>query len=146
MSGIAKKLREVTFQILFSGPISLLSEEELVTLMMAEAAIPKRAASEALEKAKRILACGPVLDQWIIQASTSYSFERIQHVEKTVLRLATYELLYEAELPTAVIISEAIRIGKKFSTPEAAHFINALLDHIARQTRCDLAPSANSES
>jgi N utilization substance protein B len=54
-------------------------------------------------------------------------------VDRNVLRLGTYELLYETQTPQAVIINEALEIARKFSTPESIHFINGILDSIRKE-------------
>ena len=53
-------------------------------------------------------------------------------VDRNLLRLALYELLYEDDTPDAVVIDEAVEIAKKFSTPSSAPFINGVLDGIRR--------------
>ena len=66
----------------------------------------------------------------IRKTAVSYAFERIQSVERNVLRLGVFEMLYDSSIPPKVAISEAMRLSRKFSNPESSHFINALLDHL----------------
>jgi len=81
-------------------------------------------------KAAKILAELPEIDALIRNTSTSYRFERIQSIERNVLRLGIYEILYDDTIPPKVAIPEALRLSKKFGTPESAMFVNALLDTI----------------
>ena len=74
------------------------------------------------------------LDEQIGKASIEYAFDRIQVVERNILRLGLYEILFDDEVPPKVAISEAIRLARKFGTPEAASFINAILDNIYKLT------------
>ena len=67
--------------------------------------------------------------------SLNYDFDRIQTVTKNILRLAVFELFFDPSIPPKVAIAEAIRLSRKFSTPESAAFVNALLDHLYRQSR-----------
>jgi len=56
-------------------------------------------------------------------------------VDRNILRLAVYELLWGAEVPPKVAINEAIEIAKKFGTKESSRFINGVLDRIHRDLR-----------
>lgn len=127
-----QKFREIILQMLFSYDLGTPNEEELVAMMMSELSLSKKIAMEALKKTLKIVDKRDELDLLIAKASTSYALERIQNVEKNVLRLGTYELLYHPEVPDKVVISEAIRISRKFSSPESANFINAILDAISK--------------
>lgn len=59
------------------------------------------------------------------------SAEQIDPVEKAILLSSTYEMLNKSEIPTAVIISEAVKLCKKFGSIEGYKFINGVLDKIA---------------
>jgi len=74
------------------------------------------------------------IDLRLGQVSKSYDFSRIQTVEKNILRLGVYEAIFEKTVPPAVIMSEAVRLAKKFATPESAAFVNALLDAAYKQS------------
>ena len=52
-------------------------------------------------------------------------------VDRNILRLAAYELLFKAEIPPKVALNEAIEIGKKYGTAESSAFINGILDRVA---------------
>ncbi len=56
--------------------------------------------------------------------------ERIARVDRSILRLAVYELLYRDDIPPRVSINEAVDLGKKFGTEESGAFINGILDKI----------------
>ncbi|MDA8387592.1 MAG: transcription antitermination factor NusB [Nitrospiraceae bacterium] len=58
--------------------------------------------------------------------------ERMAMVDRNILRVAAYELLYEKDTPPAVVINEALEIAKKFSMKESSAFINGILDKIAK--------------
>ncbi len=55
-------------------------------------------------------------------------------VDRNVLRMAIYEILYRMDIPTSVTINEAIEIAKKFGTDESGAFVNGILDRVARLT------------
>jgi N utilization substance protein B len=55
-------------------------------------------------------------------------------VDFLILRLAAYELVFCADIPTTVSLDEAIEIAKRFGSEESASFINGVLDHVARSS------------
>jgi N utilization substance protein B len=72
------------------------------------------------------------IDREIQRAADKWDISRMASVDRTILRIGAYELLYRPDIPAAVSINEAIEIAKKYSTAESASFINGLLDRIAR--------------
>lgn len=75
------------------------------------------------------------IDQVIEEHSTNWALDRMARVDLSLLRMATYELLFRPETPTSVVINEAIEIGKRFGTKETAAFVNGILDQISRVYR-----------
>ncbi len=67
--------------------------------------------------------------------SEHWAVERMPAVDRAVLRLGSYELVYEPEVPTAVVISEAVELAKQYSTEKSGRFVNGLLARIAEQVR-----------
>lgn len=72
------------------------------------------------------------IDRVIQEAAEHWKMDRMAVVDRNILRCAVYELLYRKDIPSAVSINEALEIAKKYSSSEAAPFINGLLDKIAR--------------
>lgn len=75
------------------------------------------------------------IDHAISQFAEHWDLERMAVVDRNILRLAVYELLYSADVPPKVAINEAIEIAKKFGTKESSRFINGLLDRIHKELR-----------
>lgn len=67
------------------------------------------------------------IDELLARHMERWSPERIGRVERNVLRLATYELLFEPELPIASAIDEAVEIAKTFATEQSGRFVNGVL-------------------
>lgn len=132
-----QKLREIILQMLFSYDLGHPNQEDLVSLIMSELAVSKKIALEALSKTLKIIEKKEEIDAVITQASTAYAIDRIQNVEKNVLRLGIYELLFETDIPEKVVLAEAIRMTRKFSTPESAGYINAVLDNISKNKKTE---------
>jgi N utilization substance protein B len=75
------------------------------------------------------------IDHAITQFAEHWDLDRMAVVDRNILRLAVYELLWTAEVPPKVAINEAIEIAKKFGTKESSRFINGLLDRIHKELR-----------
>jgi N utilization substance protein B len=68
----------------------------------------------------------------ILACAKNWTLERMATVDRNVLRLATYEILYRMDIPPSVTINEAIELAKKFGTDESGAFVNGILDSVAR--------------
>ena len=72
----------------------------------------------------------PRIDAVIERFSSNWKMSRMSCVDRNILRIAVYELLYCPDIPAKVSINEAIDIGKKFGAEESDSFINGILDSI----------------
>ena len=70
------------------------------------------------------------IDERIRRYAENYEFRRIATVDRNVLRLAIYEMLYRDDIPPIVSINEAVDIAKKFSTHDSGKFVNGILDKV----------------
>ncbi|MGH9058307.1 MAG: transcription antitermination factor NusB [Acidimicrobiales bacterium] len=75
------------------------------------------------------------IDRLIAEHSIDWTVDRMPVVDRTLLRMATYELLCRADIPTGVVISEAVELAKQYSTDESGRFVNGVLASIAATTR-----------
>ncbi|HEV7677377.1 MAG TPA: transcription antitermination factor NusB [Candidatus Dormibacteraeota bacterium] len=71
------------------------------------------------------------VDGSIESASSNWRLEEIGKVERAVLRLGAYELLFAHDTPVSVVIDEAVELAKTYAGDEAAHFVNGVLGRIA---------------
>jgi len=70
------------------------------------------------------------IDQVIRKVAQNWEIGRMAVIDRNVLRLATFELLYCADIPPKVAINEAIELGKRYSTQNSGGFINGILDKV----------------
>jgi transcription antitermination factor NusB len=70
------------------------------------------------------------LDALIVSASKNWRLERMARLDKCILRLAAFEILFMEDIPPKVSIDEAVEIGKKFGGEDSGSFINGVLDNI----------------
>jgi transcription antitermination protein NusB len=73
------------------------------------------------------------VDQLIGQCAENWDLERMAVVDRNLLRVAVYELLWQPDVPAKVAINEAIEIAKKFGTSESSRFVNGVLDRVHRE-------------
>ena len=68
----------------------------------------------------------------ITEAAQNWRIERMNVLDRLILRLAIYEFLHEPETPAKVIINEALELARTFSTDDSVRFINGVLDAVRR--------------
>jgi len=85
----------------------------------------------ALAIAKGIDARGGEIDEHIEQASKNWRLTRMPVVDRSILRLATSEMLLMKDVPASVTINEAVELAKRFGEKESRAFVNGILDRIA---------------
>jgi len=136
MSGRRRKARELALQLLYQNDLAGTPPEE----MYARTEEFVLARPDVQEYAARLvsgtLASRAELDDVLSERSEHWRLGRMPAVDRNLLRLALYELLYEPETPPPVVINEAVEIAKKFSTPSSGSFVNGVLDGI-RRARAD---------
>ncbi|MGD0380263.1 MAG: transcription antitermination factor NusB [Acidimicrobiales bacterium] len=75
------------------------------------------------------------IDALMAAAAKGWEVERMPVLDRSILRLATYELIAEPDVPVAVVIDEAVELAKQYSTEFSGGFVNGVLSTIARQVR-----------
>lgn len=73
-------------------------------------------------------------DKLIVKAAPEWPLEQISSIDKTILRIAIFELLHSKEVPPKVAINEAVELGKTFGGENSSKFINGVLGTIYRQS------------
>jgi transcription antitermination protein NusB len=75
------------------------------------------------------------IDALIERFAVDWSIDRMPVIDRTLLRIAAYELLERPDVPTGAIISEAVELAKTYSTEESGRFVNGVLGSIAAEVR-----------
>lgn len=131
------KARKRALDILFQSDVR---GDDLPTTLAAEA---KRAASEPAREASWLYAREIVdgvidnrdaIDEQITTFAKNWTLGRMPAVDRAVLRIGVWELLYNDEVPSAVAIDEAVELAKEFSTDESGAFVHGVLGRIARSS------------
>jgi len=95
--------------------------------------LPDDLATFANSLAEGVAAHVAELDPLISEAAAHWRLERMNVIDRLVMRLAVYEFLYERDTPATVIINEALELARAFSSEEAVPFVNGVLDGIRRR-------------
>lgn len=128
------ELREHIFRMLFR--VEFVSEEE----MKEQEALYFELLEEVSEKDQAyisnkynaILDKLEEIDSVLNELSTGWKTSRMNRVDLTVLRLATYEIKWDEDVPTSVAINEAVELAKKYSSDSGPAFINGVLAKVAK--------------
>ncbi len=72
------------------------------------------------------------IDEFIRQACEHWRIDRIAYVDKNVLRIGIFEMIFSVDVPPKVAIDEAIEMGKKYGSEDSREFINGVLDRILK--------------
>jgi len=73
------------------------------------------------------------INERIKRVTANYELHRIAAVDRNILRVAIYEMLYTSEVPPVVCINEAIEIAKRFGSEESGRFVNGILDRLKEE-------------
>jgi transcription antitermination factor NusB len=128
--GIRRKARELTIQIRCAMEFSSLDQDEIVELVCKNFDSSRSARTFSEELVRGVRENMKHLDKVIRRSSKNWRIERMSIVDRSILRLAAYEMLYRKEIPYKVSIDEAVELGKRYGTEESGSFINGVLDNI----------------
>jgi len=131
--GSRRRARELALQLLYQYELTGADPEK----MQAEFEDWRGAADRAREFAD-VLLRGALdhfeeIDGELERQTANWRLDRLAAVDRNILRLAMYELLYHSETPHAVVIDEAIEIAKKFGAAESPRFVNGVLDGFVKR-------------
>ena len=85
-----------------------------------------------VELVEGVAAHGPRIDELLSEYAEGWTIERMPGVDRAVLRVGVYELLWRADVPDAVAIDEAVELAKTLSTDESPRFVNGVLARVLR--------------
>lgn len=127
--------REVAFKAIFQRDVGRNAMEPTLSHLIAEEGLSKDSARFARELAEGAAQNQEKLDELISAHLANWTLKRLASVDRNILRLAAYEILSCPDTPVAVIINEALEIGRLYHDEESAKFINGVLDKIAHAVR-----------
>lgn len=134
-SGTRRRAREAALKVLYQMDIGNSGAEEALSAYWQCFDLEAEGDEYATELVSGVHENRAEIDGAISQASTRWRLERMAVVDRNVLRIGAYELMRRPDVPTGVVIDEAIELGKRFGGEDSSGFINGLLDKLARTVR-----------
>jgi len=128
-----RKSREFALQVLYQ--LDIIKQDAIKTLaQFRDHFSGNRERDEFMEQlVLGVLEHREEIDHLIEKCSENWRLDRMNMIDRTILRMAIYELLYLEEIPPKVTLNEAIELGKRFGSEDSGSFINGILDRIQNE-------------
>ena len=130
-----REARELALRMLFQLDVGKQPVEEVVEAALAQSQLEGKNRAFAEELVRGALANLAAIDARLLLLATDWTPDRQAAVDRNILRLGAYELIYLPESPVAAVVNEAVELAKKYSTAESGRFVNGILGALARQPR-----------
>jgi N utilization substance protein B len=131
--GMRRRARELALQLLYQYELTRGEPAEMEQHFEEWKGAAAQAQAFADELLRGTLAHTTEIDEQLNHQTSHWRLERLAAVDRNILRLAMYELLYHRDTPPAVVIDEAIEIAKKYGAEESARFVNGVLDGFVKR-------------
>ncbi|MCX7832329.1 MAG: transcription antitermination factor NusB [Actinobacteria bacterium] len=126
-----RKDRKLVLEFLYENDLTDKGIKEILELKR-EVGIDISLSEFSIRLLSGILNNKTILDEIIEKYSEGWKVSRMPVVDRNILRIGVYELLFESDTPIAVCINEAVELAKVYSTDDARRFINGVLGRIAQ--------------
>jgi len=130
-----REAREMTLRILFQIDLGKQSFLQSAKGALKRSFLDHKNRRFSMELARGVVQNEAQIDSRISALSTEWAMDRQPVVDRNILRIAAYELIYCPESPVAAIVNEAVELANKYSTAESGKFVNGVLGAIAREAR-----------
>jgi transcription antitermination protein NusB len=132
--GTRRKSRELALQMLFQADLGKQTVEQVQKTFWSERRDLEDSVRNFADDIFRVaMERADEITRLLEQHTEHWRLERMAAVDRNILRAGVAEFLGFPNTPRPVIINEALEIARRFSTPESVHFINGVLDAVARQ-------------
>lgn len=128
-----RKARQIALQALFQADVGGVPINEGLEFLFQEKSLPKDVIEFATELAVGTWEHRGEIDKVIQECAPHWPIERMSSVDRNILRMATYEILYMPDTPYSVSINEAVELAKLFGTSESSRFVNGILGGIVKR-------------
>jgi len=130
--GARRRAREIAVQVLYQMEVNPLDPPEALETFWRTTTVSETVKGFVTRIVEGVHEHLEEIDTLIKKHSEHWRLERIDRVDKSILRMGAFELLFCDDSPRKVALNEAIDIGKKFGTEESGAFINGILDKITK--------------
>lgn len=139
--GARRKARETAMQALFFMDERRDFSDEMFERFCANFAPKPDVRAYFLRLVQGVLKCRADLDALIERFSENWSLSRMSGIDRNLMRIAVFEIVWCRDIPAKVSINEAVDIGKKFGSEDSGAFINGIVDSIrAALEKGDIQP------
>lgn len=132
-----RKGRILAFQGLYSWDVGGMTKEDVLALSWVENEKNEEVTDTETATFARVLIAGAIenqakIDELIKANLKGWDFNRVNKVSLAILRLSVYSLLFQKDVPSTIVIDEAIDIAKEYGQDDAFKFVNAVLDNVKK--------------
>lgn len=131
MAGPRQRARTIAFQTLCEVGVTGHDPDIILEQLLGESNLSEVNASFARELVNGVIKNKQEIDEYIRRFAPAWPLEQLPVVDKSILRLAIYELLLDNRVPTKVAINEAVELAKIFGSESSAKFINGVLGAVS---------------
>ena len=132
MAGARRSGREAALQMLFQMEAAETSADETIALFWRSFEAEPEGKSYADEIVRGFDGARAEIDAAITAASENWRLERMTRLDRNLLRLGAWELMKRRDVPSPVILDEAVELAKSFGTAESSAFVNGVLARVSR--------------
>jgi N utilization substance protein B len=122
-----RRQRETALQVLFQAELAKISREEAFIRTLELFGLEQKELSFARELVSGVGVHLDEIDQVIARISHEWRVERIANVDRNIIRIALFELLFRPDIPPNVAVNEAIELAKVYGTEDSGRFVNGIL-------------------
>ena len=145
-----REARELALRMLFQLDLGKQPTDEVIEAALGQSKLEGANRLYSEELVRGTLEHQAEIDGRITVLTPDWTPDRQAAVDRNILRLAAYELLYRPDAPVAAVVNEAVELAKKYSTADSGRFVNGVLGALARHPRgaepAEPANQSNTES
>jgi len=130
MTGFRRKARTIALQTLYELDCSTHKPKEVLARLLEERALPDEAADFAQSLVKGVLQNKKDIDDVIRRFAPAFPVEQVAPIDRNILRLAIFEILFDNRVPVKAAINEAVELAKSFGGDTSQKFVNGVLGSV----------------
>ena len=139
MRGKRSQSREAALKVLYQLDVTKDSPKEGLRIFFRHHRIPVDSQPFVENLVQGTVSRLSEIDKLLAKHTTNWRVDRMSIVDRNILRLAVFELLYGAETPPKVVINEAVELAKRFGSAESGKFVNGVLDSVHKTAEPETA-------
>ncbi|MBI4497901.1 MAG: transcription antitermination factor NusB [Chloroflexi bacterium] len=135
MAGVRRKARMVALQALYEIDCARHDPRQTLTRLLEESTLPPEGREFAEELVIGVVAHREAIDAVIRRTAPLWPLAQIAAIDRNILRLAIYEILFDNKVPLRAAINEAVELAKLFGSESSPRFVNGVLGTVSTHAR-----------